>query len=160
MGGAVARATHRLTIDYGQVGSAVCAGTLTAFQAAFTELNVAQLPGVRALAAFNVHVRYFRYDAPVVFISIGLYMTRIGPLPTRLICSPTLKSGTSNGAGSAANHSVAAPNVSATNSWVPLPEMPPGVVLSTPWPISWPTTSSAPIQPPALLWPTATWVPS
>src|SRR5882724_8195909 len=60
---------------HGQVGSAVCAGTLTAFQAAFTELNVAQLPGVSALAAFNVHVRYFRYDAPVVFVSIALYMT-------------------------------------------------------------------------------------
>ena len=73
-------------------------------------------------------------------------MYRIGPVPTRLIVSPTVKSGVSYGDGSLAYHSVAAPNVSATNSWVPLPEMPPGVWSSTPWPISWPTTSSAPIH--------------
>ena len=59
-------------------------------------------------------------------------MLRIGPWPTRLICSPTVKSGTSNGDGSFANHSVEAPNVSATNSCVPLPEMPPGVWSSMP----------------------------
>ena len=90
----------------------------------------------------------------------GLNMTRIGPWPTRLTCSPTVKSGTSNGEGSLANHSVAAPNVSATNSWVPAPEMPPGVWSSTPWPISWATTSIEPIHWPALLCPTWTWVPS
>ena len=57
-------------------------------------------------------------------------MYRMGPEPTRLIVSPTVKSGVS--IGLLANHSVAAPNVSATNSWVPLPEMPPGVWSSTP----------------------------
>ena len=62
----------------------------------------------------------------------GLAMLRIGPLPTRLICSPTVKSGTSNGAGSLANHSVDAPHVSATNSCVPLPEIPTGVWSSMP----------------------------
>src|SRR5256885_174443 len=90
----------------------------------------------------------------------GSYMTRTGPLPTRLICSPTVKSGTSNGDGSLANHSVEAPNVSAMNSCVPLPEIPPGVWSSTPWPISWAITSIAPIHWLALLWPTWTWVPS
>src|SRR6266511_965394 len=71
-------------------------------------------------------------------------MTRIGPCPTRLICSPTVKSGTSNGDGSPANHSVAAPNTSAMNSCVPAREMPPAGWSSMPCPISWPMTSSAP----------------
>jgi hypothetical protein len=92
--------------------------------------------------------------------SDGLYMYRIGPLPTRLIRSPTVKSGASKDADSLANHSVAAPKVSATNSWVPEPEMPPGVWSSMPWPISWPTTSREPIHWLAVLCPTATWVPS
>ena len=56
---------------------------------------------------------------------LGWYMYRIGPLPTRFTSSPTWKSGGSFGLF--VNHSVAAPNVSATNSWVPRPEMPPGV---------------------------------
>ena len=56
-----------------QVGSAVCAGTDTAFQAALTELNVAQLASM-FFAAVRVHVRYFRYDDVLVFISIALYM--------------------------------------------------------------------------------------
>ena len=93
-------------------------------------------------------------------MSDGLYMNRIGPLPTRLTCSPTVKSGLSNGAGSLVNHSVDAPNVSAMNSCVPPLEMPPGVWSSMPWPISCAITSIAPIHCPAWLWPTCTCVPS
>jgi hypothetical protein len=49
-----------------------------------------------------------------------------------------------------ANHSVEAPKTSATNSCVPLPEIPPGVWSSMPCPCSWATTSIEPIQPPAV----------
>ena len=56
-----------------QVGSPDWAGTLTAFQAAFTVLNSAQV-GSRVLAACRVQTRYFRYEAPEVFSSIALYM--------------------------------------------------------------------------------------
>src|SRR3954468_4552017 len=58
-----------------QVGSPDWAGTLTASHAALTELNSAQLPGNRFLAAVSVQVRYLRYELPEVFISIALYMT-------------------------------------------------------------------------------------
>ena len=67
-----------------QVGSPVCAGTLTAFHAALTVLNSAQLPGNRFFAAVSVHVRYFRYDELDVFMSIALYMIRVAfwmPIP-------------------------------------------------------------------------------
>src|SRR5205823_15024950 len=57
-----------------QVGSPVCAGTLTAYQAALTVLNSVQLFGNRFFAAVSVQVRYFRYEALLVFISIALYM--------------------------------------------------------------------------------------
>ena len=87
-------------------------------------------------------------------------MFRIGPLPTRLTSSPTRKSGVSYGEDWLLYHSVAAPNVSATNSCVPLPEIPPGVWSSIPWPISCASTSMEPIQPPAELWPIWTWEPS
>ena len=40
-----------------QVGSAVCAGTDTASQAAFTAVKLVQEVGNRFLAAFNVAVR-------------------------------------------------------------------------------------------------------
>src|SRR5689334_20792952 len=60
-----------------QVGSAVCAGTLTASHAALTVLNSVQLPGNRFLAAVSVQVRYFRYEDDEVFISIALYMILI-----------------------------------------------------------------------------------
>src|SRR4051794_6579946 len=69
-----------------QVGSAAWAGTLTASHAALTVLNVAQLFGVRFLAACSVQVRYLRYDAPVVLVSIALYMILPAvwmPTPTR-----------------------------------------------------------------------------
>src|SRR3954469_11177386 len=69
-----------------QVGSAAWAGTLTASHAALTALKFAQLPGVRFLAAVSVQVRYFRYDEPVVFVSIALYMILPAvwmPTPTR-----------------------------------------------------------------------------
>src|SRR5262245_58727711 len=56
-----------------QVGSAAWAGTDTAFHAAFVVLYRAQV-GSRFFAAVSVHVRYFRYDDVVVFISIALYM--------------------------------------------------------------------------------------
>src|SRR6185436_3970233 len=68
-----------------QVGSAAWAGTLTASQAALTLSNSVQLPGNRFLAACNVQVRYRKYELPVVFISIALYMIRIAfwmPTPT------------------------------------------------------------------------------
>src|SRR5882757_4637271 len=68
-----------------QVGSAAWTGTLTASHAALTVLNCVQLPGNRLMAACNVQVRYFRYDAPVVLSSIALYMILIafcGPRPT------------------------------------------------------------------------------
>src|SRR3954447_25461542 len=57
-----------------QVGSPDWAGTLTASHAALTVSNWVQLPGKRFFAAVSVQVRYFRYDAPEVFISIALYM--------------------------------------------------------------------------------------
>ena len=68
-----------------QVGSPLWAGTLTASHAALTVLNCVQLPGNRFLAACNVQVRYFRYEAPVVLSSIALYMILIAfctPRPT------------------------------------------------------------------------------
>src|SRR5947207_8295571 len=68
-----------------QVGSPAWAGTLTASQAALTVLNSVQLLGNRFLAACNVQVRYFRYEAPVVLSSIALYMILIAfctPRPT------------------------------------------------------------------------------
>src|SRR3954467_15175919 len=55
-----------------QVGSAAWAGTPTASHAALTVLKVAQLLGLRFLAAVSVQVRYFRYDELVVFMSIAL----------------------------------------------------------------------------------------
>src|SRR4029077_3844315 len=71
-----------------QVGSAAWAGTLTASQAALTVLNCVQLPGNRLMAACSVQVRYRRYEAPVVFNSIALYMILIafcGPRPTTVV---------------------------------------------------------------------------
>src|SRR5678816_3634718 len=68
-----------------QVGSPACAGTLTASQAALTVSNCVQLGANRFLAACNVQVRYRRYELPVVFISIALYMIVIAfwmPRPT------------------------------------------------------------------------------
>jgi hypothetical protein len=68
-----------------QLGSLAWAGTLTASQAALTVLNSAQLPGNKFLAACNVQVRYFKYELPVVFISIALYRILIAlctPRPT------------------------------------------------------------------------------
>ena len=50
-----------------------------------TVLNCVQSPGVRFLAACSVQVRYRRYEAPVVFMSIALYMILIAfwmPRPT------------------------------------------------------------------------------
>jgi hypothetical protein len=44
-----------------------------------------QLPGNRFLAACNVQVRYLKYELPVVFISIALYIILIAfctPRPT------------------------------------------------------------------------------
>ena len=46
------------------------------------------------------------------------------------------------------------------NSCVPPPEMPPGVLSSTPWPNSWATTSIEEIQAPAWFLPIWTCVPS
>src|SRR4029078_11527023 len=71
-----------------QVGSPAWAGTLTASQAALTVLNCVQLPGNRLMAAFNVAVRYFGYDMPVVFSSIPLYMIVIAvcvPRPVTVV---------------------------------------------------------------------------
>src|SRR5262245_8959025 len=71
-----------------QVGSPACAGTLTASQAALTVSNCEQRPGNRLMAACSVQVRYLRYEAPVVFISIALYMILIavcGPRPTTVV---------------------------------------------------------------------------
>src|SRR4051794_10662921 len=71
-----------------QVGSAAWAGTLTAFHAALTVSNCVQLPGNRLIAACNVQVRYLGYEAPVVFISIALYMILIAfctPRPTTVV---------------------------------------------------------------------------
>ncbi len=57
-----------------QVGSPLCAGTLTASQAALTVLNAVQSSGNTVLAACRVQVRYFRYEELEVFTSIALYM--------------------------------------------------------------------------------------
>ena len=56
-----------------QVGSAVWAGTETAFHAALTLLYRPQVAS-RFFAEVSVQVRYFRYDDDEVFISIALYM--------------------------------------------------------------------------------------
>src|SRR6266545_863339 len=66
-----------------QVGSPVWAGTETAFQAALTALNWPHVAS-RFFAAVSVQVRYFRYDEPVVFISIASYRILIAfwmPMP-------------------------------------------------------------------------------
>ena len=55
-----------------QVGSPVCAGTLTAFQAALTVLNSAQLGAYRFFAAFSVAIRTLAYRQVEVFDSIAL----------------------------------------------------------------------------------------
>src|SRR5207248_2358134 len=75
------------------VGSPACAGTLTASHAALTVLKSAQLPGVRFLAACSVQTRYRRYELPVVFISIALYMIWIAVLMPRPVTVELLQVG-------------------------------------------------------------------
>ena len=88
----------------------------------------------------------------------GLYMTRIGPEPTRLTSSPMVKSGGS--LALFAKNSSDVPMMSPVASETPLPDCPPGVLESSACPNSCPTTSKEPIQAPAVLWPTATRLPS
>ncbi len=64
------RVTEKSLLPDGvQVGSPLCAGTLTASQAALARLNSVQA-GSRFFAAVRVAVRYFLYVMPLVLSSM------------------------------------------------------------------------------------------